>query len=86
MKIKQALKRITSAGLSVALALSPAITSYADGTSGNASGSDHGGVVTSSGGDFVDRNDPTKVISVNDAGEPVVFGVVTFKFKCYNYL
>lgn len=52
MKIKQALKRITSAGLSVALALSPAITSYADGTSGNASGSDHGGVVTSSGGDF----------------------------------
>ena len=52
MKIKQALKRITSAGLSVALALSSAITSYADGTSGNASGSDHGGVVTSSGGDF----------------------------------
>lgn len=34
MKIKQALKRITSAGLSVALALSPAITSYADGTAG----------------------------------------------------
>ena len=34
MKIKQALKRITSAGLSVALALSSAITSYADGTSG----------------------------------------------------
>lgn len=52
MKIKQALKKVISAGLSVALALSPAITSYADGTSGNASGSDHGGVVTSSGGDF----------------------------------
>lgn len=52
MKIKQALKKVISAGLSVALALSPAITSYADGTAGNASGSDHGGVVTSSGGDF----------------------------------
>ena len=52
MKIKQALKKGISAGLSVVLALSPAITSYADGTAGNASGSDHGGVVTSSGGDF----------------------------------
>lgn len=52
MKIKQALKKVISAGLSVALALSPAITSYADGTAGNASGSDHGGVVTFSGGDF----------------------------------
>lgn len=34
MKIKQALKKVIYAGLSVALALSPAITSYADGTSG----------------------------------------------------
>ena len=90
--MNKAFKRIVSSMLSASLTLTPAITAFAGGTSGSASGSTGGGVVTASGGDFgvnipggrigirlslVDSKEPERVISVLSDGEtPMVVDIM----------
>ena len=84
--MKERGKKAVSAILATVLSMSSVITGFA-GTSGSAEGSNKGGVVTSSGGDFgvnmdrgrigirlslVDRANPENVISVNSKGEKMV--------------
>ena len=81
--MKKISKKAVSAILATVLSMSSVITGFA-GTSGSAEGSNNGGVVTSSGGDFgvntpngrigirlslVDRANPEKVISVTSDGK-----------------
>lgn len=84
--MKKIAKKAVSAILATVLSMSSVITGFA-GTSGSAEGSNKGGVVTSSGGDFgvnypngrigirlslVERSNPEHVISVDANGESMV--------------
>lgn len=98
------LKRMASSVLAVSLALSAPISSIAD-TGGSAAGDNTGGVNTGGGGDFgvnkptgrigirlslVDSDNPEKVISVDESGNPVVVDILyvteeTFKYYADGY-
>ena len=92
-------KRIVSSMLSASLTLTPAITAFAGGTSGSASGSTGGGVVTASGGDFgvnipggrigirlslVDSKEPERVISILPSGDPFVLDLLYVDEETFN--
>ena len=84
-KLRHKLKKFTAITLSCLSVISTPLTAYAVG--GNTGAGDNEGIHGGYGSDMgsnrpnsrlgfrvslVDRNDPTKVISVNDAGEPLV--------------
>ena len=77
ISIRNKLKRISALTLACLTAISSPLTSFADtGLGGNASGSDHGGVTTVSGGDFGVNVSPDRLgrigirLSLVDANDP----------------
>ena len=97
-------KRAASSLLALSLALTAPISSLAN-TGGSAAGDNTGGVNTGGGGDFgvnkptgrigirlslVDSDNPEKVISVDESGNPVVVDILyidepTWKYYAGNY-
>ena len=92
-------KKFLSVLLSLNIAMSTPLVSLAKDMSGSAGGSNAGGVTTVSGGDFgvnrpngrigirlslVDNNDPSKVISVDPKGDPMVVDLLYVDEGTYN--
>lgn len=84
-------KKFISILLSLNIIISTPLLSLAGDIGGSAGGSNAGGVTTVSGGDFgvnrpsgrigirlslIDRNEPSKVISVDESGNPMVVDIM----------